>query len=100
MSLHYQLSEKAAKDIADFQAYLVNDNGKRVSDEFVHAIFDKFKLLSEFPGIGRKRDKISKGLHSFVEVKYNRTIFYRIRKTHIFITRVLSSHQDHQSHLR
>jgi len=96
MNNKYQLSNEALSDVKNFHQYLIDENGTKTAESFIIGIFQKFHLLSIFPGMGRKRDDLSLNLFSFPDIKFKRTIFYRQRPSEIFIVRVLGSHQDHQ----
>jgi toxin ParE1/3/4 len=86
------ITTQATRDLQDIWEYIAEDNLRR-ADEFLEQIFEQFSLITDMPGVGRKRDELSPGLRSFPIGRY--IIFYRRKgQTTIEITRVLGGERD------
>lgn len=96
----FVVSIEAAKDIEHYRQYLIEQNQESVSEEFLIAIYEKFGLLAEYPGMGKSRNDLLPGLFSFPEIKYRRSIFYIKSIRGINILRVLGGYQEHQRILK
>jgi toxin ParE1/3/4 len=59
------VSAKAKQDLLQIFSYLAKRN-QAAADAVIEAIDRKFKQLSRFPFIGRKRASLAPGLHSVV----------------------------------
>jgi len=98
--MSFELSDDAIHDIREFKNYLRTENGDRVANAYMVATYKKIETIATFPGIGRKRIDINKGVLSFTDVKYNRTIFYDFIDSNVRILRILSSYQGHLEYFK
>lgn len=90
-------SPRSRKDFAEILDYFGETDTDSALD-FVTRLQLACEQLAQMPGMGRKRDKLAKGLRSFPVEKY--VIFYRIVKDDIEIVRVLHSARDIESIFR
>jgi toxin ParE1/3/4 len=58
------LQPRAKADLADIWEFIA-DNSEEQADAFIDLIDEKFQLLSQQSGLGRKRDELADGLRSF-----------------------------------
>lgn len=87
-------SPRSHKDFAEILDYFGETDADSALD-FVTRLQLACDQLAQMPGMGRKRDKLARGLRSFPVEKY--VIFYRIVKDDIEIVRVLHSARDIES---
>jgi toxin ParE1/3/4 len=91
-----QRTNSARRDLAYIWAYIAYDS-PRNADLFLDRIEQTLVRLSDFPGIGTRRDELSKGLRSFPVGNY--IIFYREVAEGIIISRVIHGARDLPSQL-
>ncbi|MFS4482401.1 type II toxin-antitoxin system RelE/ParE family toxin [Hyunsoonleella sp. 2307UL5-6] len=88
----YKLSEEADFDLEDIFDYTDHRHGFNQAVKYLSDLDFVFKQLVSNPEIGRKRNELKLGLYSISEQEH--TIFYRIKKNHIRIVRVLHGSKD------
>jgi toxin ParE1/3/4 len=91
MSRRYVLSVQARQDLKDIKDYIARDSLDR-AEQFVRSIAERFRLLMEFPDMGRCYESLSPGLRGFAVGSY--IIFYRSMNSGISIERILSGYRD------
>jgi toxin ParE1/3/4 len=84
-------SEFAKADLKSIFAYLA-ENDVDSADKLVDELLEKFKLLAENSGLGRKRDEFIVNLRSFPYKRY--IIFYFPIENGVEIFRVIHSSRD------
>ena len=67
------LQPRAKADLADIWEFIADDSDEQ-ADAFIDLIDQKFQLLAQQSGIGRRRDELADGLRSFPVGRY--VIFY------------------------
>ncbi|MEG5045781.1 type II toxin-antitoxin system RelE/ParE family toxin [Microcoleus sp. B4-C1] len=87
----YTLSAPAKQDLRELTNYLLQFSAN-AANHFLNVFQEKFRLLADFPEMGRSREELAPSLRSFPVDKY--VIFYRIIKNGIQIERVLSGYRD------
>lgn len=92
MSQRYVIAIQASRDIESVADYLARNSGFDIADRFTRDLTEKFRKLTRFPNIGRRRDELSSGLRSLPFETY--LIFYRSTSEEIEIARVVSGYQD------
>ena len=94
----YTYSKSAAFDVSKIYIDTTKKWGRAQADRYDQGLLETVLLLSEQPNIGRKCESIKK---DYQRHKYGRhIIFYRKRKTGIFIIRVLHERMDYKNHLK
>jgi toxin ParE1/3/4 len=86
-----RLSDHAKTDLGDAWLHIALDNSE-AADRTLAALLERMDLLAQSPGLGRRRDELRPGLHSFPVGAY--VIFYRKARRGIEIVRVLSGSRD------
>jgi toxin ParE1/3/4 len=87
----YILSAPAKKDLRNLTNYLLQFSAN-AANHFLNIFEEKFRLLADFPEMGRSREELAPSLRSLPVDKY--VIFYRVIKNGIQIERVLSGYRD------
>ena len=87
----YILSAPAKKDLRELTNYLLQYS-TNAANNFLNVFEEKFRLLADFPEMGRSREELAPSLRSLPVDKY--VIFYRVIKNGIQIERVLSGYRD------
>jgi len=87
----FRLSRQAEQDLDDIWAYL-SEQDPVVADTQVAQLLDRFRMLSQFPSMGKSRDELMESLRSFPVKPY--VIFYRPILEAIEILRIL--HQSRE----
>jgi toxin ParE1/3/4 len=87
----YILSAPAKQDLRDLTNYLLQFS-TNAANNFLNVFEEKFRLLADFPEMGRTREELAPSLRSLPVDKY--VIFYRVIKNGIQIERVLSGYRD------
>jgi toxin ParE1/3/4 len=82
---------RAKSDLVEIWDYIADDSEAR-ADAFIDRIDQKFRTLTQRPGIGRLRGELAVGLRSFPVGRY--VIFYRPLSNGVEIVRVLHSARD------
>ena len=86
------LSEDAARDLDDAWDYLAREESASAADGTLREIGKTYGLLSAWPLLGRKRDKLSPGVRSLTVNPY--AIFYRVTEGVVRIVRILHQSRD------
>ena len=81
----------AVADLEAIAAYIAADS-PRAAAALITRLKEKATKLAETPGIGRPREDLLPGIHSFAVSSY--VIFYRTGSTGIEIVRVLHGRRD------
>jgi toxin ParE1/3/4 len=87
----FRLSTAAESDLTDIWAYRA-DSGESSANELIARLVEHFTMLATFPGAGRNRPEIKKGIRSFAAERH--VIFYRVVEQDIEIVRVLYGARD------
>jgi toxin ParE1/3/4 len=87
----YRLSALAERDLEEISSYVADGASAVTADRLIDAIFERFELLVEQPGIGRLRPEFGEGVRSFVVENY--VIYYRFDGA-LLIARVLHGRRD------
>lgn len=93
----YKLSNKADNDLKKIYKYTVKNFGRRQTEKYGYSWEECFLLLADMPILDRNCEHLKEGLCRHEH--QNHTVFYRIRKDHIFIVRLLHEDMDPPSHL-
>jgi len=80
-------------DLTRVYAYLA-DRSPRSADRFLEEVELVVDLLAEFPELGRPRDELKAGLHSFRVRRFRHLIFYRVTPNTLVLLRVLHGARD------
>ena len=88
----YILSEIADEDLEDIFDCTMDEFGFEQAEKYLNEIEEVFQSLLTNPELGKTRNEIKIGLHSFATD--NHIIFYRILENHIQIVRVLHGSRD------
>lgn len=91
------ITSTAELDLEEIEAYISSDN-PAAADRFLEKLGERFKLIAEMPGIGRRRDNYAHGARSISEGDY--VIIYRVRKKVLEILRVLHGARDPERVIR
>ncbi len=85
------ITDEAKNDLDEIWYHIALDS-LNYADRQIYSITNKFKMIVDFPEIGPARDDLKIGLRCYVVDQY--TIYYRIFKEYIEITRVLHQARD------
>jgi toxin ParE1/3/4 len=85
------LQPRAKADISDIWQFIAEDSDDQ-ADAFIDLIDQKFQLLAQQSGLGRRRDELAEGLRSFAVGRYD--IFYLPIPGGVQIVRVLHGARD------
>lgn len=89
-------SNHAKLDLIQIWLFIAQDN-PFAADKLLMEMNNRISKLVHTPGMGRSRNEVKRGLHSFPVAKY--VIFYIIEEDGIMIVRVLHSARDVKSAL-
>ncbi len=92
MESRYQLTDRADQDLFEVSLYLARVGSIETAEVFLKDLRQKFDLLAENPGLGRRRPELSPDLQSIPQGKY--VIFYRPTEQGIVVVRVLHGSRD------
>lgn len=90
------LRPEAFHDIPAIYFYILDiTKDDAFAEAYVMRLRVRIRALSGFPRVGKRRDTLSPGLRS---IRFERayTIFYVVTESHVEITRILGSRQDHE----
>jgi toxin ParE1/3/4 len=82
---------RAKSDLVEIWGYIADDSEAH-ADAFIETVDQKFHVLAGRPNMGRLRDELADGLHSFPVGRY--VIFYRPIPEGIEVVRVLHGARD------
>ena len=88
------LQPRAKADLVEIWEFIADDSDAH-ADAFIDLIDQKFQLLAQQPGIGRRRAELADGLRSFPVGRY--VIFYLTVSGGVQIVRVLHGARDLES---
>lgn len=92
MSNVCKITPTASRDIETIMDYLAEWASMKTAERFLEKINQKFKALTQFPNLGRKRDELYPGLRSVPLEDY--LIFYRSIQGEVEVLRVVSGYRD------
>lgn len=93
----FSLTTKAQNDLEEIWNYIARDS-IRAADQVLADIYDILMHIAESPGMGRHREELGAGLHSYPAGNY--LLFYREIEVGIEIDRVLHGARDIESIFR
>jgi toxin ParE1/3/4 len=82
-----RVSREAEADIDQIAAYTASSWGPRQADRYLDQLEDAFRIVAEYPHIGRSCESIDAGLLRFEVGRH--VVFYRVATGGIRIVRVL-----------
>jgi toxin ParE1/3/4 len=85
------LQPRAKADLSEIWEFIADDSDDQ-ADAFIDLIDQKFQLLAQQNGLGRRRDELAEGLRSFSVGRY--VIFYLPIPGGVQIVRVLHGARD------
>jgi toxin ParE1/3/4 len=85
------LQPKAKADLSDIWQFMAEDSDDQ-ADAFIDLIDQKFQLLAQQSGLGRRREELAEGLRSFPVGRY--VIFYLPVPGGVQIVRLLHGARD------
>ena len=85
------LQPRAKADLSDIWQFIAEDSDDQ-ADAFIDLIDQKFELLAQQSGLGRRREELAEGLRSFPVGRY--IIFYLAIPGGVQIVRVLHGARD------
>lgn len=88
------LQPRAKADLSDIWQFIAEDSDDQ-ADAFIDLIDQKFELLAQQSGLGRRREELAEGLRSFPVGRY--VIFYLPIPGGAQIVRVLHGARDIQA---
>ncbi len=84
--MRYRISNDAENELEEIFLYWAERTSLAVADRVIDEIFERFRLLGEFPDAGRTSDDIAKGVKCFPAGPY--LIYYRRRRAYTEIVHV------------
>ena len=85
------LQPRAKADLSEIWEFIAEDSDDQ-ADAFIDLIDQKFQLLAQQGGLGRRREELAEGLRSFPVGRY--VIFYLAIPGGVQIVRVLHGARD------
>ena len=85
------LQPRAKADLSDIWQFMAEDSDDQ-ADAFIDLIDQKFQLLAQQSGLGRRREELAEGLRSFPVGRY--VIFYLPIPDGVQIVRLLHGARD------
>ena len=85
------LQPRAKADLSDIWQFIAEDSADQ-ADAFIDLIDQKFQLLAQQSGLGRRREELAEGLRSFPVGRY--VIFYLPIPGGVQIVRLLHGARD------
>ncbi len=92
----YRLTPATKADIKGIWNYTDDKWGTTQADKYVKLLERRIQLLAKTPGIGKPRDEVRPEYFSCPEGK--QIIFYRIKKDHIEVVRILHESMEPNLH--
>ena len=93
----YVLSNKADADIDTIAETSLHRWGLARAEQYILGLHETFRMLAEFPDIGRDASDIRPGYRAIDTASH--AVFYRKTEGGILILRVLHQHMDFSRHL-
>lgn len=88
----HRLAPEAKTDLVELWFYVAGERSIETADRLVDSITARFLLLSTHPHVGRRRDDLRTGIHSFPVGNY--VVLYRIEGDDVVIQRVVRGSRD------
>jgi toxin ParE1/3/4 len=88
----HRLAPEAKVDLVELWSYVADERSIETADRLVDSITARFLLLSRHPRVGRRRDDLRAGIHSFPVGNY--VLLYRIEGDDVVIQRVVRGSRD------
>ncbi|MCF6293256.1 MAG: type II toxin-antitoxin system RelE/ParE family toxin [Robiginitomaculum sp.] len=95
--LKIHIHDQAEQDIVDIWYYTFEKWGEVQADKYHDQLDQEFRLIAEFPAIGKTCDYIRKGYRKYLIGSH--FVFYRTSKAKVHIIRVLNEKMDYERHL-
>jgi toxin ParE1/3/4 len=86
------LTPEAESDLAGIIQYGVETWGEHQASHYAERIWERLAILAQFPELGRRRDRLSPGLHSHPAGAH--LIFYGYTDDQLIVRRIAHSRQD------
>jgi len=93
----YRVRQLAENDLEQIWLYSFHEWGLAQADSYIRLMIGRFVWLAENPQLGKRRDDIKPGYHSFPEGRH--VIFYTITENGIDIIGIPHQRMDIISHL-
>ncbi len=88
----YQLTKKAQRELEGIYEYSILNFGLKKARTYVHGLHTAFTTLADNPRMGRDYSHLKKKYRRY---EYERhSVYYKITKTGVLITRILGPGQD------
>ncbi|MGD9680311.1 MAG: type II toxin-antitoxin system RelE/ParE family toxin [Candidatus Obscuribacterales bacterium] len=91
------ITSTAEVDLEEIEAYISSDN-PAAAVRFLNRLSERFQLIADMPGVGRRREIFGRGVRSLAEGNY--VIVYRVKTETVEILRVLHGAQDPERVIR
>jgi toxin ParE1/3/4 len=88
----HRLAPEAKADLVELWSYVADERSIETADRLVDSIAARFLLLSRHPRVGRLRDDLRAGIHSFPVGNY--VVLYRTEGDDVLIQRVVRGSRD------
>ena len=88
----FRLTKAAETDLKAIARYTHQRWGRKQRNKYPRELDQAFERIAANPGLGTRRDEIREGHLSFLRNRH--LIFYRVRKGHVEIVRVLHHRMD------
>ena len=92
MAGNYTKSRRTDQDIKKLTERSMTDFGELQTDKYLSGLEETLQLLADNPGLGRPCDYLRKSCQRHAYQSH--IIFYRNRKSDIFITRIIHRNRD------
>ena len=95
--MFYKLSQEAKTDLVKIGRYTQRQWGEEQRRKYLATIDAQFTLLADNPSIGRQADTVGLGYQRFEVASH--VIFYKVRRNHILISRILHKSTHIRAHV-
>ncbi|MGZ5884459.1 MAG: type II toxin-antitoxin system RelE/ParE family toxin [Burkholderiaceae bacterium] len=92
MTPSYRIRQQAESDLEQIWLYTFHEWGLEQADRYIRLMISRFSWLAENPQLGKRRDDIKSGYHSFPEGRH--MIFYIITENGIDIIGIPHQRMD------
>jgi toxin ParE1/3/4 len=86
------LAPRARDDLDDILLYTEQQWGKRQKNTYRRSLYDGFRRLAEFPGIGLERPNVGPAVRSF-QIEHH-IVIYEATDTELRISRIIHERRD------
>lgn len=93
----YKFSAQALRDQEELFRYSIYQFGIQQTEFYFDDLKRILCLLADFLTMGTLAENIRSGLR--LHIHKSHSIYYRIKKDHIFIVRILHNKMDHRHHI-